>query len=120
MSFWWRILIMVVVSEFTLTIILGGLEPQSMIMAGSLVLFFSTLPLIAVVVLLDRIQNALGRIGTVLTIMVGFIPTIFVFVIGPAMGIKGGNSEYTAILSVAGLPWSGAWYLTSPKSFSVR
>ena len=120
MGFWKRMAIMVAASYLMLMMIGAGLDPAGMVFVGMLAVVFATLPLIILIAFLHGIQKLLGPLGTILVLMIGLLPTIFVFFIAPAMGIKGGEPGYIAVLCLSGLPWSLAWLMTSPERFSTR
>jgi hypothetical protein len=113
MNAWPRIAIMVVVSEVVLMIISAGFDIQGMMFVGGFILVIGTLPLIGIIAIFHVMQKRLGNIVIYLIAMIGFIPTFFVFVVAPAMGVVGGFNAYAQSLCVAGWIWSAAWILTS-------
>jgi hypothetical protein len=114
MTGWLRVPIMVIVSEITLMIIAAGFDINGMLFAGSFIFVFVTLPLVVAVFILHIIQKLTGIFGTIITSMIGLLPTAFVFVAAPGMGIAGGFNHYAQSLCIAGWLWSAAWILTAP------
>jgi hypothetical protein len=108
-----RIAIMVVVSEIMLMIMAGGFNVQVMLVASPFIIVFCTLPLILIIWHFHSVEKRLGKTGTVSIAAVGLLPTLFVFVIAPTIGVRGGFNTYAGTLCVAGWLWSAAWLRTS-------
>lgn len=115
MNAWLRIAVMFFVTEICLSIIGGGFDLQKMAFAGGFIIVILSLPLIGVLIALNAIEQWTGRPGAIVISTIGLIPSGFVFIAAPAMGVRADFEGYTLSICVAGWIWSAAWLLTSKK-----
>ena len=110
-----RILIMTLVSELALAVMGAGLDPAGLAFVGGFILVIATIPILIVTALLHGIERWAGSSATLIISAFGLLPTLFVFGIAPAMGVRGGDGSYVTALCLAGWFWGAGWYMSAPK-----
>lgn len=104
---------MFVMSVVSLTIMAAGFDADDMIFAAAHIIFFGTIPILGVVTLFHCIERWCGKAGMISVAVVGLAPAAFVFIVAPAIGVKGNANNFALTLCIAGLLWSAAWVSTS-------
>jgi hypothetical protein len=78
-------------------------------------IMFLGLPILGVVFILHKVERNFGPLVTYCIAALGLLPTLFVYLIAPMMGIHGGDQGYIFVLILSGLPWAIGWIVTSHK-----
>jgi hypothetical protein len=99
----------------SLALIGGGIDPAAMLFVVGMGIMFLGLPILGVVFILHKVERNFGPLVTYCIAALGLLPTLFVYLIAPMMGIHGGDQGYIFVLILSGLPWAIGWIVTSHK-----